>query len=225
MSSRYRPHSRTAATAAPRIAGAAGQTARAKPVAVLRRVVLRVVDHVVSAEGSHEVEVLGVANRGDLGSEVFGQLDAGRADASRGAVDQHLAPVPAVRQAQAPVGAEEAVADGRRLLEASARRHRRDPGPLLQALVLGVAAEAKPGVAEDAVADRELGDRVAGHLHRTGPETSRLMSMMPTPLLRLASRVWQSKRLTVEAWIRTRTSSAAGVGRSTSTIRRIFGGP
>ncbi len=38
-------------------------------------------------------------------------------------------------------------------------------------------------------------------------------------------RTYQSLELTVEAWIRTRISSRAGTGASTSAIRRTSGGP
>ena len=44
-------------------------------------------------------------------------------------------------------------------------------------------------------------------------------------LLRLASRVWQSRRLTVVARIRTRSASSLGAGRSTCSMRRTPGGP
>jgi hypothetical protein len=79
-----------------------------------------------------------------------------------------------------------------------------------------VAAEPKAGVAEDAGAGPEPGDRRTGRLYlarelaaedprrgRRMPDTSRLTPLMTRPLLRLASRVWQSRRLTVVARIRT----------------------
>ena len=49
-------------------------------LAGFREVVLRVVDHPVGPERSHELEVPGSANRGDVGVEGPGQLDRGRPD-------------------------------------------------------------------------------------------------------------------------------------------------
>ncbi len=49
-------------------------------LAVLREVFLRVVDHAVGPERSHELQVLRVADRSDGGAEVLGQLHRRRSD-------------------------------------------------------------------------------------------------------------------------------------------------
>src|ERR1700687_2817306 len=62
-------------------------------------------------------------------------------------------------------------------------------------------------------------------LGRRTPETRRLRSETPRPLLRLASRVWTSNRLTVEAFTLMSTSSSLGTGGSRSSSLRTSGGP
>jgi len=91
-----------------------------------------------------------------------------------------------------------------------------------------VFTESEPAAAEDVVTDCEFGDgradcfdlscelAVQDPLPRpTQADTERLRSVTARPLRRLASRVWQSNRSTVVAWILTRTSSCPGMGRST----------
>ena len=49
-------------------------------LAVLREVLLRVVDHLVGAERADELDVLRVADGGDVGAEVLGELHGRRSD-------------------------------------------------------------------------------------------------------------------------------------------------
>ncbi len=85
-----------------------------------------------------------------------------RYDRARTSLDRHSPSLQRPRQPQAPQRVESAVGRCRRLLQAHARRHRRHPGRLRDAGEPGVAAEPQTGVAEDAVAGPEPGDRGAG---------------------------------------------------------------
>ena len=55
-------------------------------LAVLGEVPRHVIDHSIRAQGSHELEVLGVAHRGDVSAEVPGQLHHRGADGPRRAI-------------------------------------------------------------------------------------------------------------------------------------------
>ncbi len=59
-------------------------------VGAVGEVVAGVVDDVVGAEGSHQVELRGAAHAGDLGAEGLGQLHGVAADAAGCADDQHV---------------------------------------------------------------------------------------------------------------------------------------
>src|SRR5258705_13899100 len=56
-------------------------------LAVLGEVLVRVVDHFVGTERSHQLDVLGVAHGGHAGAEALGELHAGGADGPRGSLD------------------------------------------------------------------------------------------------------------------------------------------
>ena len=57
-------------------------------LAVLGEVLLQVVDHLVGAERTHELDVLRAAHGGDVGAEVLRQLDPRRPDRTGRAVDE-----------------------------------------------------------------------------------------------------------------------------------------
>ena len=141
-------------------------------LAVLREVLLEVVDDLVGSERAHELDVLRVADGGDVGAGGFGQLYPCRPDRAGGAVDEDAPPFPEVRLAQAGPGDDHSVADRRGLLEAHARRLVRQCSLLADADVLGVRARAD---AEDLVSHLELGDGGAhglddaGQLHAADP--------------------------------------------------------
>ena len=54
-----------------------------------REVLALIVDHLVSANGTHEFELVGVVYARDMRSGPFGELDGERPGAAAGAVDQH----------------------------------------------------------------------------------------------------------------------------------------
>src|SRR3990172_9793423 len=128
----------------------------------------QVVDHRVGAERPHELEVLRVAHRGDVGAEVLAELHRGGADRAGGAVDEEPLPAADVSQSQAVQGEDRAVANGRRLLERDVARHLRQRGPLPDADELGMCAVPTDIGAEDAVTDRELADGRADGFNLSG---------------------------------------------------------
>src|SRR5918996_4115726 len=69
-------------------------------LAVLGEVLLQVVDELVCSERSHELDVLRVAHRGDVGAEVRGELHAGSSDGSGGAVYEDALPLAEIRPPQ-----------------------------------------------------------------------------------------------------------------------------
>jgi hypothetical protein len=124
-------------------------------LAVLREVVLQVVDDLLGSERAHEGEVLRAADGGDVGAEVLRHLHGADADRPGRAVDRDP---PALLDAGGPQerdGAEPAVGEARGLLERLPLGDARDHPGLAHAHVLRVRAGAD---AEDAVADGELGD-------------------------------------------------------------------
>ncbi len=127
-------------------------------LAVLGEVFLRVVDHPVGSERSHELEVLGVAHRSDVGFEVLGELHPCGTDGPGRAVDEDPLALAEICQSQAPQRVQSSVADRRSLLEAHAGRLVRDSGALPHADELRVCPEPEPTAAEDVVTDRELSD-------------------------------------------------------------------
>ena len=134
-------------------------------LAVLREVLLQVVDDLVGAERAHELDVLRVADRGDVGAEVLGELHSRRPDRPGGAVDEDALPFQIAGLSQARERERRSVADRRGLVEGHARRHVRERAALPDADELGVRARAD---AEDAVADLELGDGRADRLDLAG---------------------------------------------------------
>ena len=90
----------------------------------------------------------------------------------------------------------------------------------------------KPVDAEDVVTDLELGDGcadrldLAGQLDAEDPPLRSAQAGEEAGEERLGAAHSRSRvRLTVVAWILTRTSSSSGTGRSTSSSRRTSGGP
>src|SRR6202165_788549 len=128
-------------------------------LAVLGEVFLRVVDHRVRSERSHQLEVLRVAHRGDVGAEVPGQLHPRGTDCPRRAVDEDPPARPEICLFQTSQRVERSVAGWRSVLEADTGWHLRDSGALPHGDELRMRTEPEPGGAEDAVADRELTDR------------------------------------------------------------------
>src|SRR5229473_4876810 len=149
-------------------------------LAVLGEVFLRVVDDLVGSERGHELEVLGVAHRRDVGAEVLGELHPCGADGPGRAVDEDPLPLPEICQSQTPQRVESPVADRRSLLEAHAGRLVRDSGALPHADELRVRPEPEPTAAEDVVTDRELVDGCANCFDLSGQLTAE------DPLLRSA---------------------------------------
>jgi hypothetical protein len=127
-------------------------------LAVLGEVFLRVVDHLIGSQRCHELEVLRVAHRGDVGAEEPGELHPCGADGPGRAVDEDPLSLAEIGQPQAPQCIESPVADRRSLLKAHAGRHVRDEGALAHADELRVRPEAEPTAAEDVLTDRELED-------------------------------------------------------------------
>ncbi len=133
-------------------------------------VLARVIDDVVGADRSDQVQLRRAAHAGDLGAERLRDLHGERADAARGADDEHplarsepsLVAQPLERRA----GRDR---DGGGLLEREVGGLWRDPGRA-GARVLG---EGAGRGAEDLVAGRESGDVRAGGLHAAGEIASR----------------------------------------------------
>ena len=145
-------------------------------------VVLQVVDDVVGAEGSHELDVPGAADAGDMGAEVLGELHCGGAERARRAVDDDPAPGSRVRQPQRRERLHRAIGHGRCLFEGEARRLERDRPTLAHADVLRVGAEVAGRAAEHHVADLELGHGAADGLDLAGQvDAERRPTRLPQP--------------------------------------------
>ena len=132
-----------------------------------REVLARVVDDMVGAERSDQLDVAGAAYAGDLGPEGLRDLDGIGADAARGAVDQHLLAL--LQAARIPEAVERGKCrrrDGGGFLERQVGRHRED-GLLRRLGVFGGRTDAGP---EDQVTGLEPGDSLtdggdlAGHV-------------------------------------------------------------
>ncbi len=132
---------------------------------VLGEVLLQIVDNLVCAERPHELDVLRVADRGDAGTEVLGQLHSRRSDRPGGAVDEDALPLQIASLSQAGERKRRSVAGRRGLLEGHAGRHVRERAALPNADELRVRPRTD---AEDAVADLELGHGRADCLHLAG---------------------------------------------------------
>ena len=130
-------------------------------LAVPGEVFLRVVDHPVGSQRSHELEAPRAAYRRDIDFEVPGQLYPGGADGTGCAVDEDLLALAQICLPQAPQRVESSVADRRSLLEAHPSRHVGDEAVLLHADELRVCPEPEPAAAEDVLTDRKLVDRCA----------------------------------------------------------------
>src|ERR1700694_3814112 len=131
-------------------------------------VFLRVVDHLVRSERSHELEVLGVAYRGDVRAEGPGQLYSRGADGPRRAVDEDSAPLAKISLFQTRQGVERAVAYWRRLLEAHAGGHLRDSRAHRHGEGVGVCPELEPLRAHAPGAARELSRGGPGRFDLSG---------------------------------------------------------
>jgi len=100
-----------------------------------------------------------------VGAEVLGELDSGRTDRARRAVDEHVAALERTGGPQAGEGKRCSVAHGRSLRERQTLGHVRDHPGSRNGDELGVGARAR---SEDAMADRELGDPCADLSHDAG---------------------------------------------------------
>src|SRR6516225_7002392 len=107
-------------------------------LAVLREVLLCVVDHLTGSERSQELDVLGVAHRGDIRAEVPGKLHGSGADRPRGAVDNDPLPRPETRLPEARERTARSITDGRSLLVGHTGRLVRHGSALPYTDVLGV---------------------------------------------------------------------------------------
>ncbi len=137
---------------------------RHDPVVPLPRlgvVDLPVVDHVIGAQGAHEIQLVGARHAGDLGVHGLRDLDDERADVAGRAVDQDAVAGPdrpAVATPKPLEREDRRVRQRGGLLERHAGRHRLE-GLLARAGVLGEGAGV-PGrehVGEDLVAGLEAG--------------------------------------------------------------------
>ena len=117
-----------------------------------------VVDDLIGAEGSHQLEIRCGAYSCDMGAEGLGQLDAGRADGSRRPMDEDRLSGSHSPRPQAIQGQDGPVAHCRRLVEAGAVGHGCERAALLHTDELRVRSEFPRLHAEDGVPDRELGD-------------------------------------------------------------------
>ncbi len=124
-------------------------------LAVLREVLLQVVDDLVRTEGTHKLDVLRVAHRRDMSAEVAGQLHRRRSARARCAVDEKPRPLMHVSAPETGQTLTHAVTDPCRLLERHAVGNVREQAGLAHADVLGVRAVPET---EDAVAHDEIGD-------------------------------------------------------------------
>ena len=125
-------------------------------LAAFGEVLLCVVDDPVGTERPDELDVLRVADRGDVGAEVLPELDRGGTHRTRRTVDDDLLPLSHVHVLQARQRRERPVGDCCRLLEAHTGRFVRDSGGLRYGDVLRVCTEPVPAGSEDVVTDREL---------------------------------------------------------------------
>src|SRR4029079_15359840 len=99
-------------------------------LAVLGEVLLRIVDDLVGTQRCDQLEVLRVAHRRDLRTEVSGQLHRGRADRSRGAVDEDAPSLAKISLSKAGKCEACSVADSSGLFERHACRLRRQRAAL-----------------------------------------------------------------------------------------------
>ena len=189
-------------------------------LAVLREVLSRVVDDDVGAERPHELDVLRVADRGDVRTDVSGELDGRRSDRARGAVDDEAASRP------------ERPRRGCRTARTARRRRSAQPPrtscpPACAQAGLRACRCTPPG--RRTPPRGTPGCRRPGHRPRTRSTAAPTASTSPAssaPRIRsfgrrkplkkrhrngFAARTWQSVRLTVVAWILTRTSSSVGL--------------
>src|SRR5215471_1527933 len=130
-------------------------------LAVLGEVFPGVIDDSVGSERSHELEVLRIADRCDVGFEVLGQLHPRGADGPGCAIYEDPLPLPEICQSQAPQCIEGSVAYRRSLLEGHTGRLVCDSSAFPHADELRMCPEAETTRAEDVVTDRELGDGCA----------------------------------------------------------------
>lgn len=112
--------------------------------------------------------VRGSAHGGDVRAEVVGKLHGGRADGTRGAVDENGLPGTKARVvSQEGQCRERSVEDCRGLGEAQARGLVSNHAILSYPRELGEGAESRPDITEDLVADRESRDAGANRDNRS----------------------------------------------------------
>ncbi len=142
-------------------------------LAVLREVLVQVVDDLVGPERSHDLEALRVAHGRDVCTEVLRELNRCSADGARSAVDQDAPTLAKICPSQARECAARSVTNCRSLFEGHPGRLVPQRGGLRHADKLSVCAEALD--AEDLVTDLELRDGgtdcfdLAGQLHAEDP--------------------------------------------------------
>jgi hypothetical protein len=107
-------------------------------LAVLGEVFVDVVDHLVGAERTHQVDVLRVAHGRYVRTELLRDLNAADADRPGGAEDDDALPAVDVSLPEAGHRAQRTVGDSRGLGEAQTRRHVRDHAVLAHAHVLRI---------------------------------------------------------------------------------------
>ncbi len=134
-------------------------------LAVLREVLLEVVDDLVGPERAHHLDVLRVAHGGDVGAEVLRELHRRRSDRSRRAIDENAATLERAGLPQARERDDRSVADRCRLLERQTRGHVRERALLPDADELRV--RTRPH-SEDTIAHGELLHGRADCLHLAG---------------------------------------------------------
>ena len=200
------------------------------PLAVLREVVAEAVEDLARAERPNELDVLRVADRRDLGLEVVDeQLDGGRPDGSRGAVDEDALgasgsagrrQVKAIREPSGIAAASSSVSPAglcamtplSRVVTYSAFAPAATPktsSPTRNSVTAPPISSTTPANSEPNVVF--LGARM--------PVKMRVnrYSLPRTPIA--------SPRVTVDACTLTSTSSSFGEGRSMSATRSTSGGP
>jgi hypothetical protein len=139
-------------------------------LAAFGEVFFGVIDDVVGPQRLHEIDIPGVADRGHLGADVFGELDRRRSDRAGGAVDQHLLPVGDLSGAEILEGVAGAFPGWCGLLVPQVAWERGDHPVGRDGQVLGVGAEGGGVQPDDVIPDVEGrdvladGDDLAGEL-------------------------------------------------------------
>ena len=200
-------------------------------LAVRREVLDGVVDDLVGAERSHDLDVGGVAHRGDVGADVLGQLDGGRTDRPGCPVDEDALPARSFaqfRQVMARIAPSHTAAAsanevplGFSAIGARSRTHTYSAwAPKRSAFTPKTSSPTANSVTADptpATTPANSLPRIV-RFGRRSPAKSRTNHGH-------GARNPQSVRFTVVACTSTSTSSSAGTGQSTSTTWRTSGPP